>query len=441
MKNPAKLSENIIKNGSSYYGSVDSKQGNAQKTSLIFLLSLVFGIGILGGWFSLGTLEESVPGIGQFVPEQKVRKVTAPFNGVVAHLLAYENQEVKKGQVLAVLDPDLLKIEQLGIKERIAILSQEVDSIETSYEGKNNEKISKGLNNAWLDATKKSYQSRITSAHKQIERAGYIYKAAKENFIKVQSMLDNSKYLLSKYRILFEKGGISRNKLKEYEMEVLKLNSDLASKKADMEAKKAALIQAKELPNEITGTFHKELMDKALVSSQELATLKNQSLKNELVFKRQEIIAPISGIVNTQNLTGNGETITGGEILMSIVPVDSEVIAEVKVSNRDMSYIKIGQKVSMRIDAMPYQRFGKIKGIVASISPSTIENKEGKSFYMVKIKPEKPYMNDRNGDKHFIKSGMTVSADFVTRNKRIVDFLVEPIQYKVDRAFRDPSTK
>ena len=170
----------------------------------------------------------------------------------------------------------------------------------------------------------------------------------------------------------------------------------------------------------------------------ELMTIKQ---KTDIVTKRHKLVAPVDGVVHELIVKGNGETVEGGDTLLTIVPDGSNVIAEIQVTNRELSYLYEGQKTLLRLDAMPYQKFGKLNGVIMSISPSTVKNQDEIPVYIVRVKPEKQFLYSNKGEKHYLQSGMTVAADFITRNKSIIDFIIEPLNFQFDRAFRDPSTR
>jgi len=64
--------------------------------TLIFVFIMVLMITLMGIWFWKGSLEESVPGVGQFVPEHKVRKINSPIDGIVSEIMVKESQRVKR---------------------------------------------------------------------------------------------------------------------------------------------------------------------------------------------------------------------------------------------------------------------------------------------------------------------------------------------------------
>jgi len=135
-------------------------------------------------------------------------------------------------------------------------------------------------------------------------------------------------------------------------------------------------------------------------------------------MKHLVIKAPIDGIVNEQVVKGAGEVVNQGEVLLSLVPKNTKMIAEVKVTNKDLAYIHPGQRTALRIDALPYTKFGRLFGKVIAISPSTQQDKEGKIFYIIRIKPDKDSMTSEAGVNYPLRAGMTLTADIITREKK-----------------------
>src|SRR5687768_1403700 len=90
-----------------------------------FLGVVAIAVIALGAWFWYGSLEESVTGIGQLVPQGKLRKIMAPSNGIIARVMVAEDQSVKKGQTLIELDPEVGSIEQEMLVEELRLLQEE----------------------------------------------------------------------------------------------------------------------------------------------------------------------------------------------------------------------------------------------------------------------------------------------------------------------------
>ncbi len=404
------------------------------------LLILSLGIVSIFLWTWYGKLEESVPGTGQFIPDGKLKRVMSPINGIVSKVYVKENDVIKKGDILIELDPQYSEIEQDGILEQLKILKNESEAIQNAYLNKINVHLD-DINSAWLRATHQAFQTQMNIAKMQISKASYQYQQAKEKQKRTQRVYDSSYRLFSQYKTLYEQGGLSEKEYRLSEQDILKQQGEIASLKQDVKSRQIELAQAKQRPKEIVGRYQKELLNQLAMREKEISKLENEIEKNNLTMTRQVIHSPIDGIVNQQVVRGAGETVSTGEVLFSLVPSDSGIVAEIKVTNRDLTYIHPNQRVMLRMDAFPFQHFNKLYGTVESISPSTIQDPQGLNFYIIRVKPESNVMLEDTGEIHNLRSGLTVTADFVTREKNIISFLLDPIQFHMERAFKEPTTR
>jgi HlyD family type I secretion membrane fusion protein len=404
-----------------------------------FLIAMLLVLVSLGVWFWYGNLEESVAGIGQLVPEGKLRRVMSPVSGKVTRLLVEENQQVKAGQVLMVIDPEVITVEQNALIQELDILQSESQALQAAYEGRGAANASH-IHNAWLDATRKAVGTEMQQARMQIQKSQHLYQEALNKQKHLRKLLASQEELLAQTRGLSEDGGLSLKDLQIYEQQVIHTRSELAELEENIEARRIELEQAKEKPENLTASYQRDMLDRLSQHQQKVAVLGGQVAKTQVLMKQEVIRAPIDGIVNEQVIHGAGEVIQAGNVLLSLVPVEAPLDAEVRVSNRDLSYIRIGQQAALRLDALPYQQFGRLHGRITAISPSSIIDKEGQPFFMIRIKPEKRAMT-KDGKKFPLQSGMTVSADIITREKNILSFFTEPFHYHIDKAFRDPSNR
>jgi HlyD family type I secretion membrane fusion protein len=415
------------------------------KDKRTFMLGFAFAaamtIATLGliGWFSIANLEESVTGYGQITPIAKVRRVMSPLDGVVVKLNVQEDSVVKAGQVLMELNPEITDAEGSELKEQLSYLNDEVKALQAARgEGRFDGKTSFGrLQSDWLDSVKKSYESKLASAKLQVNKSDHLYKESRASLKQTQDLLQNEEDSFQHYKSLYQKGGIAKKDVDDKEKEVIEVRARIGALEETVKARKAELEQSEESLSEIKHDYNKELLEKIADNQKEINHIRGGISKNQISQKRQIILAPVDGTVNEQSVKGLGEVISAGQVLVSLVPDDSEVFAEVKVANRDLSYVHINQKAALRIDAFPYNQFGRLEGTITAISPSTSQDKDGNPYYLVRIKPEKSLMS-KAGVNYQLKSGMTLRADIITRKKNIVSVFTEPMQEEIDKAFRDP---
>ncbi len=405
-----------------------------------FMAMMVLLFGGLLAWSWFGTVEESVPGNGQFLPEGKIRRVMSPVNGLVAEIYVNENQHVRAGQRLMILDPEATNIEQSGFQEQLAQLQQESLALQAAATGSNPGRLSP-IQQAWLDSTRRSYQSQAQEVDMQIEASRHAYQQAIAQQNSVQAILDSKKQQLQKLRQLYEQGGLPKKDLSDYEQEVQLKEGERDAYKEVASTRQAEIEQAESRKRTLNDKYRQDLMGRVLDHTNRMSALRTQIAQAQLTMKREIIVAPISGTINEQAVHGKGEIVAGGSAILTIVPDDAELSAEVKVANRDLSYIQVGQKVGLKMEAFPQHHFGRLWGTIDAISPSSHTDNEGHQFFTVKITPAQTTMKDEDGKTYPIRPGMTVTADIITRKKRILNFFTESIHERVDNAFREPTTR
>ncbi len=424
-------------------GSYSSHETSFKKVFVLtFGVLLILSIGIFSIflWTWYGKLEESVPGTGQFIPDGQLKRIMSPINGIVSHVYVKENDEVKEDTDLIKLDTEYSTIEENGILEQLNMLKSEADAIRDAYLNKQR-KLTNNINDAWLYATHQAFKTQMKIAKMQISKVSYQHKQAKEKLSRSQIVYNSSYRLFSQYKALYEQGGLSEKEYRLSEQDILKQQGEIASLKQDVKAREIELEQAKQRPKEIKGRYQKELLNQLAIREKEISKLENEIEKNNLTTKRLTIKSPIEGIVNQQVVRGPGETVSTGEVLFTLVPANTGIIAEIKVTNRDLTYIHTNQRVMLRMDAFPFQHFEKLYGVVENISPSSIQDPQGLNYYIVRVRPDNHQILEDTGELHNIKPGMTVTADFVTRKKSIISFLSDPIQFHMERAFKEPTTR
>jgi HlyD family type I secretion membrane fusion protein len=419
------------------------ESGMAFRLSLLsfgfLILMLLMLLGLLA-WSWYGTIEESVPGVGQMIPEGKLRRVMAPFNGIVSELYVSENQLVKAGQRLIVLDPEAIELQKEGFQNELALLQQESLALQAAASGGSPGKLDP-VQRAWLESTRRSYQSQSQEIAMQVEAAKHAYQQAIAQQKSLRAIVDSKSQQVVKLKTLYEQGGLPKKELMDAEQDLQLKQGELEATTETVSTRKAEIEQAESRRRTLDDKYRQDLMGRIMDHTSRMSRLRSQIAQAQLTVKREVLTAPISGTVNEQAVHGKGEVVTGGTALLTIVPENTGILAEIKVTNRDLSYIRMGQKVSLKMEAFPNQRFGRLWGKVVAISPSSHTDAEGNQFFMVKVRPDRSALKDETGKLHPIRSGMSVTADIITREKSILSFFTESLHERIDNAFREPSTR
>ena len=115
-----------------------------------------------------------------------------------------------------------------------------------------------------------------------------------------------------------------------------------------------------------------------------------------------------------------------GEILLQIVP-QSKLEAKVYLFNKDIGFVKENMSSEVRIDAFPFTEFGSIQGRLKSIGDDALppDTKNLQPRFPAYISLENQFLlSDQK--KYSLKSGQSVTANLLVRNKPIISIVFEP---------------
>ncbi|WP_165392205.1 HlyD family secretion protein [Pseudomonas tructae] len=354
---------------------------------------------------------------GVLVPQGGLIKVFAPQPGVVQGLAAVEGQTVEAGATLMTLGSDLyaeaggahVAISGL-IKRRNASLAEEITTTQA-------------LHLQELEGKRRRLAVLQSEQGKVVSQMGIS-----------RQRLGLAQGIAARYAELQRQDYVSRDQLQEKQDAVLevRLRSEELSR---------SLLS---LRNDIA-TLRAELAELPFNQGKQLAELERRLSQSqgsllESEVKRQVLItAPASGEVTAIGVV-NGTRADGNRPLLSLVPKDAQLYAELYVPSRSAGFVRAGDAVRLRYQAYPYQHFGLARGTVASVSRSALpadeimsvggvseQQREQGPLYRVRVTLEHQSMLGR-GLNERLRSGMQLDADILQENMPLYEWLLEPLR-------------
>ncbi|NHC03911.1 HlyD family type I secretion periplasmic adaptor subunit [Acinetobacter sp. 187] len=366
----------------------------------------VIGIGLLVLliWAWVFKLEEVSQGTGKVVPTSKEQVIQSLEGGILTKLEVKEGDIVKKGQTLAQLDPTRFA-SNVGESESLLLSSQATSA-----------RLRAEVNGGPL-----VFPESVRNIPKLVQEETQLYQSRRSNMEESIAGLKQALTLVQQELQMTEplvaKGAAS-------EVEVLRLKR-----------------QANELQNQINDVKNqyyvqaREELSKSntdVETQQQVVKGKSDSL-NRTVFK-----APVRGIVKEIDVMTLGGVVPQNGKLMTIVPLDEQLLIEARISPRDIAFIHPGQEALVKITAYDYSIFGGLKGKVTVISPDTIrdEVKQDQFYYRVYIRTNTDKLYNKAGKAFAITPGMVASVDIKTGQKTILEYLLKPFN-KAKEALRE----
>jgi len=148
--------------------------------------------------------------------------------------------------------------------------------------------------------------------------------------------------------------------------------------------------------------------------------------------ERYIITAPIAGRV--ASLTAReGQMATGQAALATLLPEGGQLEAQLLVPSRAAGFVDEGQSVRLLYDAFPYQKFGFHSGVVSDVSRTVISPTDlpiapaaQEPVFIITVGLDRQDV-DANNQLYNLQSGMTLSADIILEDRKIWEWVLEPI--------------
>jgi hemolysin D len=242
---------------------------------------------------------------------------------------------------------------------------------------------------------------------------------------------------IERFRILANEGAYPRDQVTQMEQAVRERErsitevdgklqqaiGDRARLKAERERKQSEAVQVQlstQQEIEQLRLRQAEIRGKMQEAQAQIATAKAKK-------DQRYVYAPASGIVTTLNLKHTGQVVQPGEAIAEISPQGKPLILSTLLPSHEAGFVKPGMTTQIKLDAFPYQDFGLVSGKVLSVSPDSKAMENGSQVYRVDIALDRPTIQVRN-QKIELKTGLTGTAEIMTRRRRIMDLLLDPIR-------------
>jgi len=164
-----------------------------------------------------------------------------------------------------------------------------------------------------------------------------------------------------------------------------------------------------------------------------IAELTLQIKKVDDHIEKCRLIAPASGTLSNVSPWSEGQTVSGEQVAITLIPDEEENIIECMIENNKMTNVILGQEVAIKLDAYPYSRYGIMNGEIIYISPEayTLENQVPSFKVQIKID------NSSIGKNAEISAGMSGTIEIKTGTRNILAYFLEPIIEGLDNSLKE----
>lgn len=386
-------------------------------------------------WASVAEIDEITRGDGKAIPYGQNQLIQNLEGGIIEAILVHEGQTVKTGDSLLKINnakslsaskTNVIKYQEYEAK-RLRLFAEANQIAFEAFETEDEElNIQIALAKKLYDSRKLEFLAKDEGMLNLIEQKKQEYKEAQANINSLKKSLEYVTEEIAMTAPMVREGVKSKVDFLKLKREANEIENRILAAKLSLPRLQSAInefrnkrIESKQL---YINTAKKELHE----VTAEIARLGAQQEEFSDQVRRTMVSSPVDGIIQKIYIHTAGGVVKPGEDLIEIVPTSKKLILEVKIKPSDIAFIHPGAEAKVKVSAYDYAIHGGLTGKVIFISPDTVTNKEGETFYIIHVETPKSHLGT---DEHPLQiiPGMTVNADITTGQKTVMQYILKPI--------------
>lgn len=386
------------------------------------IVPIVLVLLIVAGYF-LYRYFSSYEGTDDAQIDGHLNAISARISGQVSDVLVEDQQTVKKGDVLAKIDPrdfevavakaeaDLAdaKASLQGSRTDVPITSTNTDS---TLRGARSTRVDADAGLTAAERQLNAAKARLETAQAQVVEAAANHKKAEDDAERYKQLVAKDEISQQQYDQAFQTAAAAKATLAARLASVNEAQQNLHVAQATIEQARAKITQAEATiqaaltaPQQIAVSEARAMSAAAKVQQQQAAL--DQARLN---LSYCTIVSPVDGIASKKTVE-LGQNVSPGQQLLVVVPVD-DIWVTANFKETQLRAMKPGQRVKFSVDAYDHEYTGHVTGISGAsgsrLSLLPPENATGNYVKVVQRIPVRIDIDPGQNNDHRLRPGMSV---------------------------------
>ncbi len=387
---------------------MESNENNSWTLNPIFIvLGMLFIVIIpILIWSKQAYLQQISHASGIVITSAKTQSIQTAIDGVINTVLVKEGENVNQGQEIIVLDKIQTQAAYESSFAKVAALNATLVRVKSEIYGK-----------PLIFSDEFNQYPEFVST-----QTALFYRKQKALNDEVGVYKESLKILedqLKLFRSLLKTGDIGTVEINKLRREIIDIKGQITNKE---------------------NKYFQDSLSELTKTEEELSTRLQELEDKKVTLEHSSITAPVSGIVKNILITTQGAKVRPGDVILELVPSNDKLIIEAKFNPKELSFIRLGQKAAVKLDAYDYSIYGIFKGVVTYISPDSISERtqKGEEFYFrVQVELDTKELIAKNGRKIEISPGMSSNIDIITGERTVFDYITKPIVKTLSESFQE----
>lgn len=407
---------------------------------------------LFGGWSFVAPLASAVRAQGTLHVSSEPQIVQHLEGGIVDEILVHEGDTVEKGQILIRMNPLTADASFAQLENRLFALLAERARLEAERDGlaevvfpsrimerQNDPEIASQIErerilfqkqSKSLNDQKKLIAERISQYQTQIDGMADRLQSTQKQIAFVEEELAG-------VRSLFAKGLERKPRVLALERGKEQLRGFASQLEATAAQYAQGINEQKLRLSALENERETEISNRLRENALQLTDIRQQESIWRDRLDRIQVKAPRGGQIVDLNVHTADGVIRSGEILMTIIPTDDELLVTAKVKPKDVDAILVGAPVQLQLSAFNPRTTPPIEGTLTSLSADTVSEGPGREFFEARIAID-PKSLAHHLPNVQLTAGMKASALISVGERTLFEYIMTPLSSSLSQAMREP---
>ncbi len=380
---------------------------------------------------------------GRIVSEAPTMLVQPLDIAIIRQINVRAGEIVKKGTLLAALDPTFSTADYTRLMQQRASLTQEVARLQAEFDGS---LYMPPADDPWARVQTALYEARKAEYSAALARFDEKIAATEQTIARMRHDLTYFTERLALYaevegmRSALEKKQVGSKLSKlvasdsriEMERNVSTTSGNILATGHELEALRAERIMYE---RGRSAEVARALADRRGALEQ----IREETAKADKRRQLVELRAVEDAVVLQVGQFSVGSVVQPAEKLFTLVPIETKLEVDAEIEARDQGSVQVGDAVELKLDAWPFVEHGAVKGTVRSISADSFTPKDGagKAYYIAKVEITKAELRKVPKDFRMIP-GMPLTADIAVGTHTMLAYMLDGALKTVDEGMTEP---
>jgi len=438
---------NLLKNFRNFWKVEDEENYMTSYNKVILIFIFVAFV-----WSAFAPINSYVISVGEIILNASKKEISHFEGGIIEEIKVKEGEFVNENQDLIILSK--IQAESKKDSAQKQLISNVITNtrLNSEIEKKLNVDFSNIEKNFKLDEEERkmlktqkdlfkkhqeTVNTKIDILSKKVQQIQEEIKAVLSQKYATEQMIEATKQELAIVEELLKSENASLVRKLDLQKRLSESEGRLGELNANYDKLKTASLEAKLELDNFKNENYREALKEINETNVNIANLQNELDSSSDILVRTAIKSPVTGFIMDLKYHAIGSVIPPASQIMYVVPKDDVLIAEVKISTRDIDLVVKDMKAKVHLTAYKSRLMPKLKGRVISVSADNFKNEAtGEIYFKARIEIPESELKKLSSDIK-LTAGMPVEAYIITGSRSLLAYLFTPIKESAYKAFRE----